>query len=157
MVTTIPRIPISALNACYIIEYYYIHSFSKYHVLTQLGATCNRSLNGRHTSTTDLPVTPDGEIRIRATGEALIGEEKLICTSLLAHMYPPPPPNYINDHSILMYSNGRYTLSANLLVKLRLPTPPRKTHLGATRTLREMPAPVRTIRGDRPIGGMGLR
>lgn len=154
MVTIIPRIPISALNACCIIEYYNIYSFGKYHVLTQLGATCNRSLNGRHTSTTDLPLTPDGEIRIRATGEALIGEEKLICTSLLAHMYPPP--NYINDHSTSMQQWARYTLSANL-VKLRLPTPPRKAHLGATRTLREMPAPTRTIRRDRPIGGMGLR
>ena len=45
------------------------------------------SLSGRHTSTTDLPLTPAGEARVRATGRALVGEDRLIVPSKLAHMF----------------------------------------------------------------------
>lgn len=45
------------------------------------------SLNGRHTGTTELPLTANGEKRIRATGQALVGEDRLIVPSQLAHMF----------------------------------------------------------------------
>lgn len=45
------------------------------------------SLNGRHTGTTELPLTTNGERRIRATGKALVGDDRLIVPKNLAHMY----------------------------------------------------------------------
>jgi sedoheptulose-bisphosphatase len=44
------------------------------------------SLNGRHTGTTELSLTPKGEKRIRATGRALVGNDRLIVPKKLAHM-----------------------------------------------------------------------
>ncbi|KAI4129364.1 MAG: hypothetical protein LQ347_003811 [Umbilicaria vellea] len=48
------------------------------------------SLNGRHTGSTELPLTVDGEKRIRATGKALIGDDRLIVPSKIAHIYVSP-------------------------------------------------------------------
>ncbi|KAI4134109.1 MAG: hypothetical protein LQ341_006083 [Variospora aurantia] len=48
------------------------------------------SLNGRHTGTTELPLTATGEKRIKATGQALVGEDRLIVPSQLAHIYVSP-------------------------------------------------------------------
>ena len=45
------------------------------------------SLNGRHTGTSDIPLTANGEKRIRATGKALVGDDRLIVPSKIAHMY----------------------------------------------------------------------
>jgi broad specificity phosphatase PhoE len=45
------------------------------------------SLNGRHTGTSDIPLTKNGEKRVRATGKALVGDDRLIVPSNLAHMY----------------------------------------------------------------------
>ncbi|KAL2050393.1 hypothetical protein ABVK25_009365 [Lepraria finkii] len=48
------------------------------------------SLNGRHTGTSDIPLTSNGEKRIRATGKALIGDDRLIVPSKVAHIYVSP-------------------------------------------------------------------
>ncbi|KAL8998785.1 MAG: hypothetical protein Q9169_002235 [Polycauliona sp. 2 TL-2023] len=48
------------------------------------------SLNGRHTGTTELLLTANGEKRIRATGQALVGDDRLIVPSQLAHVYVSP-------------------------------------------------------------------
>jgi sedoheptulose-bisphosphatase len=41
----------------------------------------------RHTGTTDIPLTANGEKRIIATGKALVGPDRLIVPENLAHMY----------------------------------------------------------------------
>lgn len=48
------------------------------------------SLNGRHTGTSDIPLTTNGEKRIRATGKALVGNDRLIQPRNLAHIYVSP-------------------------------------------------------------------
>jgi probable phosphoglycerate mutase len=48
------------------------------------------SLNGRHTGTSDIPLTSNGEKRIRATGKALVGPDRLIVPKNLAHIYVSP-------------------------------------------------------------------
>ena len=86
------------------------------------------SLNGRHTGTSDIPLTANGEKRIRATGKALVGDDRLIVPSKLAHMYcfprlPPAKPIY-SARNITMPIN---TTSADqsCALQLRIPAPSR--------------------------------
>lgn len=48
------------------------------------------SLDGRHTGTSDIPLTANGEKRVRATGKALVGDDRLIVPGNLAHIYVSP-------------------------------------------------------------------
>ncbi|KAK3337498.1 histidine phosphatase superfamily [Cercophora scortea] len=48
------------------------------------------SLNGRHTGSTDIPLTANGERRVKATGKALIGNDRLIVPRKLVHVYVSP-------------------------------------------------------------------
>ncbi|KAI8627066.1 phosphoglycerate mutase family protein [Xylariaceae sp. FL1651] len=48
------------------------------------------SLSGKHTSRTDIPLTADGEKRVKATGRALVGDDRLIVPKQLAHIYVSP-------------------------------------------------------------------
>ncbi|KAK3996300.1 histidine phosphatase superfamily, partial [Cladorrhinum sp. PSN332] len=48
------------------------------------------SLNGRHTGSTDIPLTANGEKRVTATGKALVGNDRLIVPGKLAHIYVSP-------------------------------------------------------------------
>lgn len=44
------------------------------------------SLSGKHTGLTDIPLTAHGEQRVKATGKALVGNDRLIVPKQLAHM-----------------------------------------------------------------------
>ncbi|KAI9890696.1 MAG: hypothetical protein M1814_003765 [Vezdaea aestivalis] len=48
------------------------------------------SLNGRHTGTTELSLTENGQRRVQATGRALVGDDRLIVPAKLAYIYVSP-------------------------------------------------------------------
>ncbi|KAH7020154.1 histidine phosphatase superfamily [Ilyonectria destructans] len=48
------------------------------------------SLSGRHTGRTDIPLTANGEKRVKATGKALVGNDRLIAPKKIAHIYVSP-------------------------------------------------------------------
>ncbi|KAK9442395.1 phosphoglycerate mutase family protein [Metarhizium brunneum] len=48
------------------------------------------SLSGKHTGRTDIPLTASGEKRVRATGKALVGPDRLIVPRKLVHIYVSP-------------------------------------------------------------------
>lgn len=44
------------------------------------------SLSGKHTGSSDIPLTANGEKRVRATGKALVGDDRLIVPKQIKHM-----------------------------------------------------------------------
>ncbi|POS81361.1 phosphoglycerate mutase [Diaporthe helianthi] len=48
------------------------------------------SLSGKHTGVTDIALTADGEKRVRATGRALVGNDRLIVPDKLTHIFVSP-------------------------------------------------------------------
>jgi broad specificity phosphatase PhoE len=48
------------------------------------------SLSGKHTGTSNIPLTSDGEKRVQATGRALVGDDRLIVPKQLVHIYVSP-------------------------------------------------------------------
>lgn len=64
------------------------------------------SLNGRHTGSTELPLTANGEKRIRATGRALVGDDRLIVPKNLAHIYVSPRHRAQRTFELLNFNCG---------------------------------------------------
>jgi hypothetical protein len=52
--------------------------------LRQVGSRANEGVG--HTGTSDIPLTANGEKRMRATGRAMIGKDRLIVPEKIAHM-----------------------------------------------------------------------
>jgi broad specificity phosphatase PhoE len=140
------------------------------------------SLNGRHTGVSDIPLTEAGEKRIHATGKALVGDDRLIVPSNLAHMYVPlslsPFPLLQSTLTGSMYSyvsprtRAQRTLELlNLGCKERFPwhdpsaphTPGSKTHcnIQVTDAVREWDygsyegRVTKEIKADRESRGLG--
>jgi hypothetical protein len=105
------------------------------------------SLNGRHTGTTELALTVNGEKRIRATGKALVGDDRLIVPRNLAHMYvsSSPVPTLHSETSPVVSLLSSLLIGA-VYAKLRLPPPPRPTHPRAARARMRRPHAL----ADRP-------
>ncbi|KAK7534569.1 histidine phosphatase superfamily [Phyllosticta citricarpa] len=64
------------------------------------------SLNGRHTGSTELPLTANGEKRVRATGRALVGDDRLIVPKNLAHIYVSPRHRAQRTFELLNFNCG---------------------------------------------------
>lgn len=64
------------------------------------------SLNGRHTGTSDIPLTANGEKRIIATGRALVGADRLIVRSNLAAVFVSPRTRARKTLKLLLESGG---------------------------------------------------
>lgn len=47
-------------------------------------------MSGKHTGNSDIPLTANGEKRVRATGKALVGQDRLIVPKQLKHIYVSP-------------------------------------------------------------------
>lgn len=64
------------------------------------------SLNGRHTGTSDIPLTENGVTRIESTGAALVGPDRLIVRSNLAAVYVSPRTRARKTLHLLLESGG---------------------------------------------------
>ncbi|KAK8174410.1 histidine phosphatase superfamily [Phyllosticta citribraziliensis] len=95
------------------------------------------SLNGRHTGSTELPLTASGEKRVRATGRALVGDDRLIVPKNLAHIYVSPRHRAQRTFELLNFNCGAplpwhpHTPSAKDAAD---DPPPRQTHAHITVT-----------------------
>jgi broad specificity phosphatase PhoE len=64
------------------------------------------SLNGRHTGTSDIPLTANGEKRILATGRALVGPDRLIVRQNIAAVYVSPRTRARRTLGMLLKAGG---------------------------------------------------
>lgn len=64
------------------------------------------SLNGRHTGTSDIPLTANGEKRIKATGRALVGSDRLIVRTNIAAVYVSPRTRARKTLKLLLEEGG---------------------------------------------------
>ncbi|CCG81455.1 Phosphoglycerate mutase family protein [Taphrina deformans PYCC 5710] len=63
------------------------------------------SKNGRHTGKSDLPLTPDGETRIRNSAQRLIGSDTLIRPKHIRQIFVSPRQRAIHTLQLLALSN----------------------------------------------------
>jgi bisphosphoglycerate-dependent phosphoglycerate mutase len=71
------------------------------------------SLNGRHTGITDLPLTENGEKRIKATGKALVGNDRLIAPKKLVHVYAALKFYTTFQHEVIVLTIRQICLSSH--------------------------------------------
>lgn len=64
------------------------------------------SLNGRHTGTSDIPLTANGEKRIIATGRALVGSDRLISRSQIGGIFVSPRTRARKTLKLLLDAGG---------------------------------------------------
>ncbi|CAF9931363.1 MAG: hypothetical protein GOMPHAMPRED_005900 [Gomphillus americanus] len=118
------------------------------------------SLNGRHTGTSDIPLTENGEKRIRATGQALVGDDRLIVPSKIAHIYVSPRKRAQRTLELLnLGCHGR--LPWNCGTNDSIEEKPGNAHVDITQDIREWDygdyegLTSATIREQRKENGMG--
>ncbi|KAK7204864.1 histidine phosphatase superfamily [Myxozyma melibiosi] len=63
------------------------------------------SLSGQHTSFTNLPLTPNGERRVKATGQAMVGKDRLIDPRHVLKVYISPRLRAQRTFQLLMGDN----------------------------------------------------
>ena len=88
----------------------YLHKHSMSHPVPRVfiirhGET-EWSLNGRHTGTSDIPLTANGEKRIIATGKALVGDDRLIVRRNMAAVFASPRTRARRTAGLLLTAGG---------------------------------------------------
>ena len=74
--------------------------------------------NGRYTGITELDLTSNGEQQVRGTGKMLVGQDKLIDPSRLAHIFVSPRKRAQATCEILFEGAGKQSLLDNGKVSL---------------------------------------
>ncbi|KAK1812047.1 hypothetical protein LTR12_013607 [Friedmanniomyces endolithicus] len=72
------------------------------------------SQNGRHTSTTDIPLTDRGEKQVKASAEIMYGSGKLIDPAKLAKVYVSPRQRATRTYELLSGKKDGYEVTESL-------------------------------------------
>ncbi len=72
------------------------------------------SQNGRHTSTTDIPLTDRGEKQVRASAKYMYGSGKLIDPAKLAKVYVSPRQRATRTYELLSGKTDGYEITESL-------------------------------------------
>ncbi|KAK1061528.1 hypothetical protein LTR74_011042 [Friedmanniomyces endolithicus] len=72
------------------------------------------SQNGRHTSTTDIPLTDRGEKQVKASAEYMYGSGKLIDPAKLAKVYVSPRQRATRTYELLSGKTDGYEITESL-------------------------------------------